>query len=309
MLGAFEMGGVPSLLPGYHPVDGKGLSAVEQFQAAAKGKLKAMFIVGENPLITLPKGLVEDGLKKLELLVVQDMFLTETAEKAHVFLPALSFAEADGTFTNCEGRVQRVRRALELPDDLRWGGEVFADVASFMDKEMPVASPAGVFDEMVQANPLYKGMVFEPSDAQWRNGDEGELLEKAAFRTIKAEREAGKKNYPFTLSIEGLFSSHLIGSGQKKRAQGLARVARSYLEMNAAEAKQLGVGDGDRVRVLTPSGEVEVAVKGLEEMCKGVLYIALSFYEVDCAQLVGPHMDPRSLVPAYGGIPARVEKA
>jgi predicted molibdopterin-dependent oxidoreductase YjgC len=309
MVGVVEMGGAPALLSGYRPVEAKGLSAVEQFQAAAKGKLKALFVVGENPLITLPRGLVEDGLKNLELLVVQDMFLSETAEEAHVFLPALSFAESDGTMTNCEGRVQRVRKGLEPPRDLRWGGEVFADVASFMDKEMPVLSPAGVFDEMVQTNPLYKGLLFEPSDPQWRNGDGGEFLEKAAFKIVKAEQATGTKDYPFTLSIEGIFSSHLIGSGDQKRAQGLAQVSRSYLEMNVEEAQKIGVADGDRVRVLTPWGEVEVAVKGLEEMRKGVLYLSLSFYDVDCAQLVGPQMDPRSLVPAYGGIPARVEKA
>jgi predicted molibdopterin-dependent oxidoreductase YjgC len=179
-----------------------------------------------------------------------------------------------------------------------------------MGKEMPAVSPVGIFDEMVKANPLYKGMIFEPSDAQWRAGDGGELLEKAAFKTLKTERETGEKDYPFTLSIEGLFSSHLIGSGHQKRAQGLAQVSRSYLEMNAAEAKQLGVGgDGDRVRVLTPWGEVEVAVRCSEEMRKGVLYLSLSFYDVDCAQLVGPQLDPRSLVPAYGRIPAKVEKA
>jgi predicted molibdopterin-dependent oxidoreductase YjgC len=309
MLGVVEMGGAPGLLPGYRPVEAKGLSAVEQFQAAAKGKLKALFVVGENPLVALPRALVEDGLKALELLVVQDMFLSETAEKAHVFLPALSFAESDGTMTNCEGRVQRVRKALELPDGLRWGGEVFADVASFMDKEMPAVSPAEVFGEITGSNPLYKEMSFDPLSPQWRNGDGGELLEKAAFRTVKAERQPDEKNYPFTLSIEGIFSSHLIGSVHEKRAQGLAQVSRSHLEMNAAEAKKIGVGDGDRVRVLTPWGEAEIAVRGSEEMRKGVLYLSLSFYDVDCAQLVGPHMDPRSLVPAYGGIPARVEKA
>ena len=79
--------------------------------------------------------------------------------------------------------------------------------------------------------------------------------------------------------------------------------------MDRTEAKGLGVNDGDRVRVLTPWGEAEVVVKGLEEMRKGVLYLLLSFYDVDCAQLVGPQLDSRSLVPTYGGIPARVEKA
>jgi predicted molibdopterin-dependent oxidoreductase YjgC len=309
MVGVVEMGGAPALLPGYRPVEAKGLSAVEQFQAAAKGKLKALFVVGENPLMTLPRGLVEDGLKNLELLVVQDMFLSETAEQAHVFLPALSFAESDGTMTNCEGRVQRLRKGLEPPRDLRWTGEVLSDVTSYMGKEMPAASPVEVFDEMVTTNPLYKGMTFEPSDAQLRDGAGGELLEKASFRAINTDREAGEKDYPFTLSIEGLFSSHLIGSGNNKRAQGLAQVSRSSLEMHAAEAKQIGVGDGDRVRVLTPWGEAEVAVRGSEEMRKGVLCLSLSFYDVDCAQLVGPQLDPRSLVPTYGRIPARVEKA
>ena len=279
------------------------------FQAAAKGKLKALFIVGENPLITLPAALVEKGTKALEFLVVQDMFLSETAEKAHVFLPALSFAEVDGTVTNCEGRVQRVRRALEPPRDLRWTGEVLSDVASFMDKEMPVASPAEVFGEIAGTNPLYQGMVFEPSDAQWRAGTGGELLEKAAFKAVQAEREAGEKDYPFSLAIEGLFESHLIGSGHQKRALGLAQVSRSYLELNAEEAKRIGVGDGDRVRVITPSGEVLIGVKVSEEMPKDALCLSLSFYDVDCAQLVGPQLDPRSLVPPYGGIPARVEKA
>jgi predicted molibdopterin-dependent oxidoreductase YjgC len=309
MVGAVEMGAVPALLPGYGPAATKGLSAVEMFQAAAKGRLKALFIVGENPLVTLPAALVEEGTKALELLVVQDMFLSETAEKAHVFLPALSFAEVDGTVTNCEGRVQRVRRALEPPADLRWGGEVLSDVASYMGKEMPVASPAEVFGEIAGANPLYKGMIFEPSDAQWRAGGGGELLEKAAFKAVKAEREAGEKDYPFSLSIEGLFESHLIGSGHQKRAQGLAQVSRSYLEINAEEAKRIGVGDGDRVRVITPWGEVVVGVRGSEEMRKDALCLSLSFYDVDCAQLVGPQLDPRSLVPAYGGIPAKVEKA
>jgi len=309
MVGVAEMGAVPSLLPGYQPADGKGLSAVEMFQAAAKGRLKALLIVGENPLKTLPATLVEEGTKALELLVVQDMFLSETAERAHVFLPALSFAEVDGTVTNCEGRVQRMRKALQPPDDLRWAGEVLSDVAAFMDKEMPAASPAEVFDEIVQTNPLYKGMVFEPSDAQWRAGDGGELLEKAAFAAIKTAPEKVEKDYPFFLSIEGLFESHLIGSGHEKRAQGLAQVSSSYLGMNAEEAKKIGVGDGDRVRIVTPWGEAEVAVKGSQEMRKDVLCLSLSFYDMAISRLVGPELDPSSLVPVYGRIPARVSKA
>jgi len=311
MVGAVEMGAAPALLPGYAPAKGKGLSAVEQFQAAAQGKLKALFIVGEDPLITFPRGLVEEGLTSLEFLVVQDMFLSETAERAHVFLPALSFAESNGTFTNCEGRVQRLRRAVEPPVGLRWGGEVWADIASFMDKDFPVASPAGVFAEIAGTNPLYKGITFDPHAPQWRDGSGGELLKmkKAAFGAIKTEREKGEKEYPFSLSIEGIFSSHLLGSGHQHWAQGLAQVSRSYLEMNADEAQRIGVADGDRVRVVTPSGETEVTVKGSEGMRKDCLSLSLSLHDVAVSQLVGPQLDRRSLVPAYAGIPARVEKA
>jgi predicted molibdopterin-dependent oxidoreductase YjgC len=309
MVGVAEMGAMPALMPGYGPTEGRGLSAVEQFQAAAQGRLKALFIMGEDPLITLPNSVVEEGLKALELLVVQDMFFSETAEGAHVFLPAPSFAETDGTFTNCEGRVQRVRKALEPPDDVRWAGEVLADVASFMDREMTVGSPAQVFAEIAGANPLYEGMVFEPLEDQWRHAAGDGLLEKAAFGVITKEREPGEKGYPFVLSIEGLFESHLIGSGSQQRARGLAQVSGSHLEMNAEEAQKQGVADGDRVRIITPWGEAVVPARHSAEMRRDCLCLSLFFYDLDVARLVGPQLDSRALVPAYGRIPARVERA
>ncbi|MBW2038578.1 MAG: molybdopterin-dependent oxidoreductase [Deltaproteobacteria bacterium] len=309
MLGVVEMGSAPSLHPGYRPVDGKGLSAMEMFQAASEGRLKALFILGENPLITLPKSLAEEGLKDLDILVVQDMFLSETAEEAHVVLPALSFAELDGTYTNCEGRVQRLRKALKPPDGLRWEGEVLSDLAAFMGKEMKAESPAGVFEEIKGTNPLYKGMDFEALDAQVRDDGGGDLLEEAAFCPVESKQEKEQEGYPFSLSVEGLFYNHLIGSGPQRRALGLAKLSSSpYLEMNAEEARGMGIGDGDRVKVTTPWGEVEVEAKGSEGMRRDVLSLYLSFYEVDASGLVGPQLDPVSKVPLYGRIPARVEK-
>jgi predicted molibdopterin-dependent oxidoreductase YjgC len=309
MVGACEMGASPLVLPGYRPVDGKGLSVAEQFQAAAQGRLKALFIIGEDPFITLPRALVEEGAKALEFLVVQDMFLSETAEQAHAFLPALSFAEVDGTFTNCEGRLQRLCRALEPPRGLQWTGEVLSTVASFMGGEMPVASPAKVFEEMAGNNPLYKGTIFDSPVPQWRDGDRGALLEKAAFGAIRSQSVKGKEGYPFFLSIEGIFESHLIGPGNQPRAQGLARVSRSYLAMNAEEAKGIGLVDGERARIITPGGEAVATVKVSQQMRRDALVYVLSFYDVAVAQLIGPDIDPLSLVPAYAGIPARVETA
>jgi predicted molibdopterin-dependent oxidoreductase YjgC len=309
MVGVVEMGAVPALLPGYTLFDSRGLSMVEMFQQAAQGRLKALFVIGEDPLITLPQSLVEEGLKALEFLVVQDMFLSETGKRAHVFLPALSLAESDGTFTNCEGRVQQLRRALEAPEGVRWQGEILSDVASYMGKEMPAQSPAGVFAEITRVNPLYKGMTFDPSAAQWRNGSEGALLEKAAFGAIRVPSLKVQEGYPFSLSLEGIFESSLIGPGDQPRAQGLAQVSHSYLAMNAEEARRLGIVDEDRVRVLTPWGEAVFTVKRVAEMRRDSLCLFLSFYDRDASRLVGPDIDPRSLVPAYQGIPARVEKA
>jgi predicted molibdopterin-dependent oxidoreductase YjgC len=309
MVGVVEMGCAPALLPGYRLAAVKGLSAVEMFQAAVQGQLKALFIIGEDPLITLPQTLVEDGLNGLEFLVVQDMFLSETAKRAHVFLPILSFAESDGTFTNCEGRVQRLRRALDPPDELRWHGEVLSAVASYMGKEIAVTSPAVVFAEIAQANPLYKGMAFDMHAPKQRDSSGEALLEKAAFGAIALQPLHGDKGYPFFLSIEGIFESHLIGSSHQQRAQGLAQVFRTYLAMNAEEARRIGVADGDGIRVVTPWGETVAAVKGLEGMRRDTLCLFLSFYDADASRLIGIEMDPRSLVPAYVGIPARVEKA
>ncbi len=309
MVGAVEMGATPLLLSGYRPGNGRGLSAVEMFQAASKGELKALFILGENPLITLPRSLVEEGLKALELLVVQDMFFSETAEQAHVVLPALSFAELDGTYTNCEGRVQRLRKALEPPDGLRWEGEVLSDLAAFMGKEMKAESPAGTFEEIRGVNPLYGGLEFEASDTQLRGGGRDNLLEKAVFSPVGPTQEGQEEGYPFLLSVEGIFYNHLTGSGPQRRAQGLAKVfSYPYLEMSAEQAEEMGIGDGDKVKVTTPWGEVQVEIRRSEGMRKGVLSLYLPFYEVDASQLVGPQLDAVSLVPAYGRIPARLEK-
>ena len=309
MVGAVEMGAAPSLLPGYRPADGKGLSAVEMFQAASEGRLKALLIIGENPLVTLPKVLVEGGLKSLDLLVVQDMFLSETAQAAQVVLPALSFAELDGTYTSCEGRVQRLRKALDPPDGLRWAGEILSDLAAFMGKEMKVDSPEAVFEEIKGSIPLYKGVDFEALERQVRGSERGDLLEKAAFRPVDVNREKGDESYPFVLSVEGLFYHHLVGSGDKVMAKGLAMVSpRAYLEMNADEARAMDIRNGDQVNVATPWGEVVLEAKGVEGMKKGVLQIYLSFHEVDGSRLIGPQLDPISKVPTYGRIPAKVEK-
>jgi predicted molibdopterin-dependent oxidoreductase YjgC len=308
MVGTVEMGGSPLALPGYQPAAQRGLSIVEMMEAASAGRLKALFIVGEDPLITLPRRLVEQGLAALELLVLQDMFLSETAAGAHVFLPSLSFAESEGTFTNCEGRVQRLRRALPPPPDLRWGGEVWADIASFMDKEHPLTSPAGGFTEITQQNPLYAGLSFEPKQPQRRGHGRETAAAEATFVAFSAGSGKLDKEYPFALSLEGIFESHLIGSRQEPRAKGLAAISSSYLAINAEEAETIGLVANGRARLITPWGETVVQIKIAPEIKRAALVYMLSLYEAAASQLLGPAINSQTLVPAYAGIPARVEK-
>ena len=305
MVGALDM-----VLPGNLPLAEKGLSAVEQFQAAAAGRLKAMLVIGEDPLLTLPQGVVAAGAKGLELLAVQDLFFSEIALHAHVFLPALSWAEQAGTFTNCEGRVQRLRQAVAIPpaDTARQLGEVLQALAALLGKEFSAPSPAEVFAEITQHNSLYTGMSFEPTTPQWRGNGREVLVAKAAFSTFGAERAKHDKEYPFALSLEGIFENHLIGSAQEQRALGLAHCSRSYLAINAEEAQGIGLLDTGRARIITPWGETVALIKTSPEQRRGSLVYVLSFYDTAASQLLGPELNPLSLVPAYAGIPARIEK-
>ena len=309
MVGVVEMGAASGLLPGYKPSDGKGLFALEMFRAAAEGSVKALFIVGEDPLCFLPKAVVEEGLKSLDLLVVHDMYSTGMTERAHVVLPALSFAEVDGTYTSCEGTVQRLHKALEPPKGVRWIGEILADLSAYMGKELQVMTPAAVFEEIKGACPQYKTLNFEATGFQVRGEAGDEVLKQAAFRPVEAVQEEREPGYPFLLCMEGLFFNHAIGFGPHLRAAGLARVYQAaHLEMRGEEAREMGIDDGERVRLVTPWGTVELEVKCVEEIQKGVLFLYLSHYQVDAAELIDPHVDPVSGVPSYGGIPARVDK-
>src|SRR5208337_1504651 len=135
-------------------------------------------------------------------------------------------------------------------------------------------------------NPLYKGMVFDTTHAQQRDGSKGDLLKRAAFGVVRTEAAKGEKEYPFSLSLEGIFENHLIGAGAQKRAEGLARVSHAFLEMNAEEAQRIGVADGDRVQITTPWGEAMAAARCSEDIRKDCLCLFLSFYDVDAARLV-----------------------
>ena len=159
--GASDMGCLPDFLPGYQSAENAGLTALEMVEQAKAGKVKGMYIMGENPAASFPdSALTEEALSSLDFLIVQDLFLTETAKMADVILPAASFAEKEGTFTNFERRVQRVRQAIEplgesLPD---W--QIIQRLANKMGYSMSYSSPQEIMDEIRELVPLYQGVDY-----------------------------------------------------------------------------------------------------------------------------------------------------
>jgi formate dehydrogenase alpha subunit len=178
--GACDVGALPNVYPGYQAVDDEalrakfeaawgvalsptpGLTMVEMTDAAAEGKLKALYVMGENPMMSDPDvGHVEKALRNLDLLIVQDIFLTDTAQLADVVLPAAGFAEKEGTFTNTERRVQRVRQALEPPGLARPDWQTLCDLACRLGYEMSYSGPAAVQDEIASLTPSYAGITYD----------------------------------------------------------------------------------------------------------------------------------------------------
>ena len=211
--GACDMGGLPNVFTGYQRVDDEtartkfekawgrqlsarpGLTLLEIMKAIGEGRIKALFVLGENPLLTDPDATqVREELSHLDLLVVQDIFLTETAELADVVLPGVSFAEKDGTFTNTERRVQRVRAAIKPLGDARPDWQILCDLASRLGYPISCDSPEEIMDEIASLTPSYGGIRYGRLDGPGSpvalpgRGSSGDAIPaQGAFR--KGQRE------------------------------------------------------------------------------------------------------------------------
>jgi len=341
--GACDTGSLPDFLPGYQGLDdaqarknfeerwgvclpaNAGLTALEMIQQAGAGKIKGMLIVGENPVSSFPSpSLVRNALTSLEFLVVVDTFLTETAKLATVVLPASSFAEKEGTFTNFEGRVQRVRKAIEPPGDSLPDWEIILQLASSMGYPMPYSSPQKVMDEIEELVPLYQHPAYtdlETEDVDWADLESGRLgmrrlykgpfpLGFGRFSPVKYTPSANvsEVGYPLTL-ISGSILHH-FGSGIRSlRASRLRKFSpHAWVEISEADAKPLGYSDGDAVKVASPVGEVITTVRVTETLPAGMLFMSISFPESPVNELFGIALDPRAKTPSFKSCPVRLER-
>jgi len=342
--GACDLGALPNVYPGYQKVADRdvrakfeaawgtalrpeaGLTVVEMMHAAAEGRLKGMFIMGENPMISDPNlNHVEKALKALDLLVVQDLFLTETAQLADVVLPAASFAETNGTFTNTERRVLLVNRALDPPGEARADWRILCDLSTRMGTPMDYPNAAAIMDEIASVSPIYGGIHhyrLEPDGLQWpcptddHSGTtflhEGRFscgLGKFHAVGVTPSAELPDDAYPFVLST-GRILPHFHTGSMSRRADALnAYVNEPYAEIHPADLERIGVTDGERIRVVTRRGEIVTQASATERVAEGSVFIPFHFVEAAANWLTNDALDPKAKIPELKVAACRIERA
>ena len=343
--GACDMGALPNVFTGYQAVNNAelrkkfeiawgvtlpseaGLTVTEMFKAAAEGKIKALYQVGENPLVSDPdSNHVEEGMKHLEFYVVQDIFLTESAQHAHVVLPAASFAEKEGTFTNTERRVQRVRKAVKLPGEAKPDWWITCQIAKRMGgKGFDFADASQIMEEVAKLTPSYGGISFARLDQegglQWpcptAEHPGTSVLHTMVFTRGKGRfmpleyrppAEIPDHKYPLVLTTARSYYHYHTGTMTRK-VEGLNVMEPGELmAINTRDAKALGIAEGDWVQVSSRRGKVEVQAKITDTTPPGVVTMSFHFSECLTNALTNTALDPLAKMPELKVCAVRVEK-
>lgn len=342
--GACDMGALPPVYTGYQRVEdpairGKfmadwecslpsepGLTLTEIFQAAYDGKIKAIYLIGENPVLSEPDAKhAEEALKRLDLFVVQDLFLSETAKLAHVVLPATSFAEKDGTFTNTERRIQRVHKALEPIGNSKPDWLITCQIAQKMGaKGFAFSDPSEIMEEIARLTPSYGGVTYdrlEDGGLQWPCPTEAhpgtQILHEDTFSRgrgkfmpleYKPPAELPDDKYPLILTTErNLYHFHTGTLSRKVKGLNVLK-NEELVEMNPMDAEALEINDGDRVKVLSRRGELVTKVRITAVSPPGVVCMSFHFAECPTNRLTNPAVDPIAKTPELKVCAVRVEK-
>ncbi|HEU5321441.1 MAG TPA: molybdopterin-dependent oxidoreductase, partial [Methylomirabilota bacterium] len=352
--GCGDAGCIPTNLPGYQGYDpdtlhrfeaawgvrppaARGRVVTEMVEGCLTGDTRAMYVVGENPLLSEPDlHHAEKAIGQLDFLVVQDLFLHETAERADVFLPAAAFAEKEGTFTNSERRVQRVRAALPPPGQARPDWWITAELARRVARRLSLdvrgqfdwPGPAEIFDEMARLTPFLRGMSHARLDRegglQWpcpapdhpgtrhlyaESFPRGKARFIAAEQTVEAA-ELPDADYPFVLNT-GRLLYHWHGGTLTRRVPGLLELApRLEVAIHPADARRLGVGPGSPVRVASRRGELSGYAHVTEAVRPGAVFVPFVKLADSAANfLTNSAFDPASMIPEYKVCAVRVSPA
>ena len=342
--GACDMGALPNVYSGYQSVSDEniktkfekawntelsvtpGLTIVEMLNQAETGNIKAMYIMGENPMLSDPDiNHVEKSLKKLEFLVVQDIFLTETAQLADMVLPATSYAEKDGTFTATDRRVQRVRKAIEPIGNSKPDWQIICELAEKMGSdEFKYASPSKIMDEIAMVTPIYQGIDYnriEDIGLQWpclsKEHTGTPYLHKDKFSRGKGKFfgiefkdavELPDNEFPFVLTTGRTIFHYHTGTMTRRTASLNREVPEGYAEMNHKDAERLNISNGEKIYVSSRRGKIEVDVHVGEIVPEGIIFIPFHFSESPANMLTNPAFDPVAKIPELKVCAVKVEK-
>jgi len=341
--GACDMGALPNVYSGYQSVtdvqirekfskewgvqlpDKVGLTVVEILNAAYEGKVKGIFIMAENPAMSDPDlNHAREALKRTEFLVVSDIFMSETAELADVVLPGVSFAEKDGTITNTERRVQRIRKAIEPIGGAKPEWQIISELAQKMGYQMSYHSPAEIMEEIARLTPSYGGMFYYRLDKeglQWPCPDANhpgtKYLHKGKFTRGKGKfsavefKEAAElpdEEYPLIFTT-GRVLYHFHTGTVTRRSKGLNEIyPEALVEISPQDAEELNIIDGEIIEVASRRGKIRVKAQVTERSAKGVVFMSFHFKEAAANLLTNAALDPISKIPEYKVCAVKIKK-
>ena len=357
--GACDMGALPNVYCGYQPVTQPaaqakfeaawgapldkevGLTVTEMLAAAEHGDVRCLYIVGENPMTSDPDlAHVQHSLDRTEFIVLQELFFSETAPYADVILPAASFAEKEGTFTNTERRIQRVRKAVEPPGEARLDTWIVTELARRLlalgvidpQADAPFAgwnyqTPQDIMAEINALTPSYAGVTYRRLEAgaqlQWPVPDEGHpgtpILHTSKFarglgRFAAVEHtppgERPDDEYPLVMTT-GRVLYHWHGGEMTRRASGLLAVyPEALVEVSVEDAQRLHVADGEMVRLISRRGSVEAKAWVTDRVSRGLVFTTFHFPEQAANWLTSAeHLDPVAKIPSFKVTAVRLERA
>lgn len=333
--GACDMGALPTDYPGYQKVDNDtvrekfekawgvslspkpGLKATDVFPAAIEGKIKGLYICGEDPMVSDPDTHhIQKALESLDFFVIQELFMTKTAQFADVILPGVSYAEKEGTFTNTERRVQRIRKAVSLAGDMRLDTDIITDLMNAMGYPQKRLSASEIMDEIASVTPSFHGISHERLDngesLQWPCPDKEHpgtpimhvngpargraLLYPARFTP---SQELPDEEYPFMLTT-GRILYHYNAAAMTSRVKGLMDISgEGFIEINFKDAETLGIKNGERVKVASRRGDITAVAHVGRKVSAGETWMPFHFPDSPVNVLTNAALDDMARIPEY----------
>ncbi len=303
-----------------------GYKIPEMFDAALDGKVKSIWIIGEDVVQTDPNTQkVIKALNKIDLVIVQELFMTETAKYADIILPGASFLEKSGTFTNGERRVQAVRQVVDVQNGAKADGQIIVDIMNKMGYKQPEYTPEGMLEEISQIVPFFAGISWDrlgKNGLQWpvlKDGTDTQILHTTEFKRGKGyfefhqweetqELQSHTKDYPYILTTNRDLVHYNCGAMTRRTANEQI-LSDDYLLINPEDAKANLINEGDYICLESPRGKVDVKAKITDQVKKGILSTTFHFPEIMINNITGDVHDSEAMCPEYKVVAVRIRKS